>query len=77
MIAKKSIQEHYLDLIDDLTATIGEILAMPDVVLDPNFEENYAALTKGNPDKWHWSFGRVTLNYFELVALSWDLKRAC
>ncbi|KAG6855471.1 hypothetical protein H0H87_002368 [Tephrocybe sp. NHM501043] len=40
IVAKTSIEEHFHSEIEELMAEIGEILAMPDVVLDPDFEEN-------------------------------------
>ncbi|KAF5378814.1 hypothetical protein D9615_007013 [Tricholomella constricta] len=63
--AKNSIEEDYNEQIEELTKEIGEIIAMPDVILDPNFEENYAALDAVMKDKdWHWGFGRATFQYF-------------
>jgi len=64
IVAKNSIEEHFNAEIEGLTAEIGEILAMPDVVLDPNFEENYAALSVKNNTDWHGSFGQATFQYF-------------
>lgn len=37
---------------------------MPDVVLDPNFEENYAALLPKEDKSWQEKFGKVLLQYF-------------
>ncbi|KAG6838389.1 hypothetical protein H0H93_006895, partial [Arthromyces matolae] len=65
IVAKNSIEEHYTSEIDDVTTAIGEILALPDVVLDPNFEANYEALTAVKTDKdWHRNFGKATYAYF-------------
>jgi len=64
IVAKNGIEEHYTSEIDDLTKEIGEILAMPDVVLDPNFEENYAALSVKTDKDWHANFGKATFAYF-------------
>ncbi|KAG6842917.1 hypothetical protein H0H93_002862 [Arthromyces matolae] len=38
---------------------------MPDVVLDPNFEANYAALSVKSDQTWHKNFGTVHLAYFK------------
>ncbi|KAG6854500.1 hypothetical protein C0991_006102 [Blastosporella zonata] len=65
IVAKTSIEEHFKSEIDEVQAEIGEILAMRDVVLDPNFEENYAALSVKPDQKWHVNFGLVTLAYFK------------
>ncbi|KAF8888555.1 hypothetical protein BD779DRAFT_1672232 [Infundibulicybe gibba] len=66
LVAKHSIDEHYNAEIDELTQEIGNILNMPDVVLDPNFEENYAALAKAKKDDtlWQEAFGRAIFTYF-------------
>jgi hypothetical protein len=45
--AQHSIEVGWNDEVEDLQQEIGDILAMPDVILDPNFEEVYAALLKG------------------------------
>ncbi|KAF8069114.1 hypothetical protein FPV67DRAFT_1415204 [Lyophyllum atratum] len=65
VVAKHSIEEHYNSEIEDVTKEIGEILAMPDVVLDPNFEENYAALSVKEDKDWHQNFGKATFQYFK------------
>ncbi|KAG6916038.1 hypothetical protein DXG01_008662 [Tephrocybe rancida] len=65
ILAKTSIEEHFNSEIEELTAEIGELLAMPDVVLDPNFEENYATLSGKSDQNWHKNFGVVTLAYFK------------
>lgn len=64
ILAKTSIENDYNAEIEELTAKIGSILAMPDVTLDPNFEENYAALKIKSDTSWYNSFGRVTFEYF-------------
>ncbi|KAJ7638124.1 hypothetical protein B0H17DRAFT_1216831 [Mycena rosella] len=62
--AKNSIENDYNDQIGDLQKEIGQITGMADVVLDPNFEENYEAL-KALPDtKWQANFGKVHFSYF-------------
>ncbi|KAH6917923.1 hypothetical protein BKA70DRAFT_4331 [Coprinopsis sp. MPI-PUGE-AT-0042] len=64
--AKANIDEYYNEKIDDLKEKIVELLNMPDVVLDPNFEENYEKLKAGKKDDdWQSSFGRCHYEYFE------------
>ncbi|KAG6828264.1 hypothetical protein H0H92_008607 [Tricholoma furcatifolium] len=63
--AKTSVEEHFNSEIGELTTEIGEIIAMPDVILDPNFENNYAALSVKPDQTWHKNFGLVALNYFQ------------
>ncbi|KAF8888561.1 hypothetical protein BD779DRAFT_1440000 [Infundibulicybe gibba] len=69
LVAKHSIDEDYNAEIDELTQEIGNILNMPDVVLDPNFEENYAALAKAKKDdaSWQEAFGKAIFTYFRSV----------
>lgn len=74
LVAKNSIQTYWTDEIEDLTAEIGEILAMKDVILDPNFEENYATLNKSKEDKdWQGNFGRATFQYFRFASTDHNL----
>ncbi|KAK7060760.1 hypothetical protein VNI00_000492 [Paramarasmius palmivorus] len=63
--AKKSIQEHYEEEIDDLRDKIAETLAMPNLVIEPSFEENFKALkaAKGDDSSWEEGFGRATFSY--------------
>ena len=49
--------------------SIGKILNMSDVKLDPNFEENYQKLLKKEDQSWQTSFGRSTLEYFRYVSI--------
>ncbi|KAG6816497.1 hypothetical protein H0H87_005579 [Tephrocybe sp. NHM501043] len=75
IVAKSSIEKHYTDNIDDVTATIAEYLALPDVILDPNFEANYEALSAAKTDKdWHERFGKATFDYFN-DGLKYQLER--
>jgi len=67
LLAKHSITKDYDDEIDEVREEIAEILALPDVVLDANFEENYAKLLKREDQSWQKSFGETTLNYFKCV----------
>ncbi|KAJ6466544.1 hypothetical protein C8R47DRAFT_990812 [Mycena vitilis] len=64
--AKNSIENHYNDQIGDVQKEIAQLTGIADVVLDPNFEENYKALMDaGLPDtKWQGIFGRVCFGYF-------------
>lgn len=64
--AKSSIEKAWEENVEDLKKEIGEVLAMPDVILDPNFEEVYAALkaAKKDDDDWQTSFGTAILAYF-------------
>ncbi|KAF9460026.1 hypothetical protein BDZ94DRAFT_1284136 [Collybia nuda] len=64
IVVKTSIENEYNAEIEDLTSQIGSILAMPDVVLDPNFKDNYAALKVKGDKLWHKNFGKVTFDYF-------------
>lgn len=63
---KASIVTHWDRGAEDVRRAIGEILAMPDVVIDPSFEENYAAMKGGKPNSVNWKekFANVTLEYF-------------
>ncbi|KAG6864214.1 hypothetical protein C0991_011524 [Blastosporella zonata] len=75
IIAKSSIEKHYNEEIEELTATIAEYLALPDVILDPNFEANYEALSAAKADKdWHDRFGKATFDYFN-DGLKYQLER--
>ncbi|KAJ7911482.1 hypothetical protein B0H13DRAFT_1875765 [Mycena leptocephala] len=63
--AKTSIEKDYNDQIGDLQKEIAEITGIKDVVLDPNFEENYQALLALPDTKWHANFGKVHFAYFD------------
>lgn len=65
--AKHSIEHDYKSEIEDVQQEIGEILAIPDVILDPNFEENYKALVAAKKDDndFQGSFGAATFAYFK------------
>lgn len=69
LVAKTSIETHWNSEVDDLTTEIGEIIGIPDVVLDPNFEENFAALAVKDNKSWEESFGRATFAYFRSVVV--------
>ncbi|KAJ7510462.1 hypothetical protein B0H11DRAFT_1701524 [Mycena galericulata] len=64
LAAKNSIEHEYTDKIDDLQKEIGQITGIEDVVLDPNFEENYQALSALPDSKWQSNFGKVPFAYF-------------
>jgi len=73
--AKNSIDEHWNAELEDLQKEIGESLAIPDIVLDPNFEEVYKALSAGKKDKdWHSNLGKTIYNYFN-DGLKYQLER--
>ncbi|KAK7022929.1 hypothetical protein VNI00_016819 [Paramarasmius palmivorus] len=65
--AKRDIDESWEEKIDDLKEEIATITAIPDIVLDPNFEENFKALKAAQKadDRWQETFGRATFDYFE------------
>ncbi|KAF8207089.1 hypothetical protein K438DRAFT_1962722 [Mycena galopus ATCC 62051] len=63
--AKNSIENDYNAKIGDLQKEIAEITGIADVVLDPNFEENYEALSALADKKWQANFGKVHFSYFE------------
>ncbi|KIM46757.1 hypothetical protein M413DRAFT_23115 [Hebeloma cylindrosporum] len=66
LLAKHSIEKEYNDEIDDVRQEIADILALPDVVLDANFEENYAKLLllKKDDQDWQKNSGGACLQYF-------------
>lgn len=73
--AKNSIEQYWKSEEEDLQKEIGEILALPDVVLDPNFEEVYQALVAGKKDSdWQDQFGRAIHAYFS-DGLKYQLER--
>ncbi|KAJ7594065.1 hypothetical protein C8J56DRAFT_1121187 [Mycena floridula] len=57
--AEHSIDKHFHVEIDELKEKLVDILAMPNLVLDPNFEEVYQALLVGKKEEKDWrnSFG--------------------
>jgi hypothetical protein len=63
--AKNSFESSYNGQIGGLTKEIAEITGIAQVVLDPNFEENYQALSALADPKWQANFGRVHMAYFE------------
>ena len=69
LVAKNSIQTSWTDEVEDLTAEVAQILSMKDVILDPNFKENYATLNKSKENKdWQTNFGRATFQYFRFAS---------
>ncbi|TFK32333.1 hypothetical protein BDQ12DRAFT_773579 [Crucibulum laeve] len=64
LIAKHSIENNFNADIGSLTQEIGEILALPDIIIDANFEENYAALNCKDDKSWQSNFGAATFAYF-------------
>ena len=67
LLAKHSIEKDYNDEIDDVRQEIAEILALPDVVLDANFEENHAMLLRKDNQDWQKNFGEASLQYFRCI----------
>ncbi|KAL0568175.1 hypothetical protein V5O48_013812 [Marasmius crinis-equi] len=64
--AKQSIKDKYDECIDELRDDIAEMLAMPELIIEPSFEENYKALKAAKTeDSWEETFGRGTYAYFE------------
>ncbi|KAI0397975.1 hypothetical protein F5Y17DRAFT_256931 [Xylariaceae sp. FL0594] len=79
--ARSSIRKEYDPKIDAVRARVGEILAKPDIKLNPNFEANFAKLQAESKVKktdlrqdWESVLGSYTLLYFEgLVSqLQWQ-----
>ena len=68
LLVKHSVETEYNAEVEDTQAEIGKILNLPDVVLDPNFEENYAKLLKKADSDWQENFGKATLAYFQYVS---------
>ncbi|KAJ3513001.1 hypothetical protein NLJ89_g3186 [Agrocybe chaxingu] len=64
LLAKHSIETEYNAEIETVQEEIGKTLNLPDVVLDPNFEENYSKLLKKADKDWQRTFGRATFEYF-------------
>jgi hypothetical protein len=67
LLAKHSIVKGYNDEIDDVRQEIADILALPDVILDANFEENYAKMLNKDNQDWQKNFGEASLQYFRCV----------
>lgn len=67
LLAKHSIEKNYNDEIDDVRQEVADILALPDVVLDANFEENYVKLLKKDDQDWQKNFGEASLQYFRWI----------
>ncbi|KAF5367951.1 hypothetical protein D9758_004511 [Tetrapyrgos nigripes] len=64
--AKHSIDEDYDSKIDDLKEELGGMIGVPDVVLDPNWDENFKALkAKSSSNDWEQNLGRTIYSYFE------------
>jgi len=64
--AKHSVDEDYESKIDDLREELGKMIAIPDLVLDPNWEENFKELKAAVSDEgWQRNFGRTIYDYFD------------
>ncbi|TFK73350.1 hypothetical protein BDN72DRAFT_834754 [Pluteus cervinus] len=67
LVVKHSIENDYEENIEELRGEIADLLGlkMNDLILDPNFEENYATLEAYKKDKtWQESFGQASFKYF-------------
>lgn len=73
--AKHSIDETWEEEYEDLTKEIAGLTGIPDVKLEPNFEENFKALNVQTDSRWYTSFGAATLAYFK-DGLKYQLGRA-
>ncbi|KAG7090667.1 hypothetical protein E1B28_009766 [Marasmius oreades] len=64
--AKHSIAEDWEEKIDDLKEELIGTTGISDLILDPNFEENYKVLKADKSDDgWEEKFGMATFEYFE------------
>ena len=78
--ARSSIQLEYEPKIGEVKARLEKLLALPVLTLTPNFESNFAAITKhaqgGDASnlqrEWRNRVGSVTLAYFEGLAHQLD-----
>ncbi len=63
--AKRSVAKEWEPERESLTQSIAEILKIPDLVLEPNFEENFAKLLPEKKDDSNFSrsFGSATFAY--------------
>ncbi|ETI24879.1 hypothetical protein G647_04249 [Cladophialophora carrionii CBS 160.54] len=75
--ARQSVRESYDPEIGALQKAIGELVGVPNIQLNPNFEQNAAVLTQAG-DKvrsdWDKVLGSATLSYFD--GLKYQLERA-
>ncbi|KAJ7782065.1 hypothetical protein DFH07DRAFT_765040 [Mycena maculata] len=70
--AKNSIENDYDSEIDELREEINKLVGT-EVTLDPNFEENYKALSGLKDKNWQQRFGQTVLKYFQ--GLKYQLER--
>jgi hypothetical protein len=75
--ARQSVRESYDPEIGAFQKTIGELVGVPDIKLNPNFEQNASVLAQAG-DKvrsdWDKVLGGATLAYFD--GLKYQLERA-
>ncbi|KAI0467331.1 hypothetical protein F4859DRAFT_495029 [Xylaria cf. heliscus] len=80
-MVRTSIRENYDPKIEAIRQRVGELVGKPDIILNPNFENNFAKLLEESKQKktglnrdWQESFGAWTRSYFEgLVSqLQWQ-----
>lgn len=78
--ARTSIKQDWDPKIEELQKKIGDLLEMPDIKLEPNFESNFVVLKakasekkSGVRDDWENYLGSFTYQYFEglLSTLQW------
>jgi hypothetical protein len=77
IVARNSVRDDYESKIEDVQEAIGKLLAIPDIKLNGNFENNAAVLAKvgdkGRSD-WDSSFGGATFAYFESLKSQLEYK---
>jgi len=67
IIARNSVRSDYDPKIGEIQEAIGKLVGIPDIKLNPNFENNAAALAKAGDqvrDDWDKQIGGATLGYF-------------
>lgn len=74
IVAKNSVDSAWEEEVEELTEEIATLVGIPDVKLDPNFEENYKMLSSQKNTDWHSQLGPATLAYFK-DGLKYQLER--
>jgi len=67
LIVKNGIKNDYDSKIDKVRKDLGETLAIPDLIIQPNFDANYAFLKKQKspPSGYDYNLGKATIDYLE------------
>jgi hypothetical protein len=67
LIVKNGIKNDYDSEIDKVREEIAAILNIPDIILQPNFDANYAFLKKQEKMSWGWDsgLGKATIDYLK------------